>query len=114
MIKGINSPGQPLSCTIHCRKNAVSRGATPAVLAPGLSLPIPLSQPEIDCLSREFCAFTKGSCCNGSHSSGGLLRSVSPKKPGGAIPAMVKGCPLTIKVDPTTEGSELYCCCQAR
>ena len=73
-----------------------------AVLAPGFSLPITRSHPEMDCLSREFCAFTKGSCCKGSHSSGGLLRSVSPKKPGGAMPAMVKGCPFTIKVDPTT------------
>ena len=114
MITGINSPGHPLSWTIHCRKIPVRRGATPAMLAPGFSLPIIRSQPEMDCLSSEFCAFTKGSCCRGSHSSGGLLRSVSPKKPGGAMPAMVKGCPFTMKVDPTTEGSELYCCCQAR
>ena len=30
------------------------------------------------------------------------------------MPAMVKGWPSTMKVDPMTEGSELYCCCQAR
>ncbi len=78
--------GHPLT-----QKAGEPRAPTPSRLAPGFSLPITRSQPEIDCFSKEFSAFTSGSCCRGSHSSGGLLRSVSPKKPGGAMPAMVKG-----------------------
>jgi hypothetical protein len=46
------------------------------MLAPGLTLPITRSHADIDCLSREFPPFTNGSCCSGSHISGGLLRSV--------------------------------------
>ena len=37
--------------------------------------------------------------------SGGSLRSVSPKNPGGATPITVNGWPSTMKVEPTTEGS---------
>ena len=38
-----------------------------------------------------------GSCCSGIQRSGGSPRSVSPKKPGGATPTTVNGCPSMTK-----------------
>ena len=53
-----------------------------------------------------------GSCCSGSHRSGGSARSVSPKNPGGVTPATVNDWPSMTSVDPTTDASPAYTPCQ--
>ena len=47
-----------------------------------------------------------GSVFSGRKKSGGLLRSVSPKKPGGVIPTTVNGFSLRLKTLPITDGSD--------
>ena len=51
---------------------------------------------------------TSGSVFSGRKKSGGLLRRVSPKKAGGAIPTTVNGLSLRLKTLPMTDGSDPY------
>ena len=46
--------------------------------------------------------------------SGGESLSVSPKKPGGAIPTTVNGLLSRLKIAPITDGSDPYFCCHKR
>ena len=76
----------------------------PSTVAPGRRRPITRSHEEIGCRSSDVSVpAISGSCCNGTHMSGGSAFSVSPKKPGGVTPATVKACPSS-KEKP---GSEL-------
>src|SRR5882724_5186708 len=100
----------PLS-GIHVCSTAVIRGAIPSTLAPGFNRPIARSQFGIVSFSNELDPRSIGSCCNGSQNAGGEELTVSPKKPGGAIPTTVNGCPSMLKVAPTTDGSLPYSCC---
>ncbi len=95
--------GQPESRGIHWRMTLVSRGAMPSVVAPGLRRPMTRSQAETGWRSSELAPVIIGSCCSGIQRSGGLLRSVSPKKPGGATPATVNGWPSMTSVWPTSD-----------
>ena len=71
------------------------------------------SQPCANGLMQQCApAARRGSCCTGIQISGGSLRKVSPKKPGGVTPITVNGCPSTTKLEPTTEGSAPYSACQ--
>jgi hypothetical protein len=63
----------------------------PAIDAPGRSRPITRSHDEMGWRSSDVVApVMSGSCCSGTHRSGGSARSVSPKNPGGVTPATVK------------------------
>jgi hypothetical protein len=94
----------PLS-GIHWRSSVVSFADSPAALAPGFSRPMIRSQLVAVWLSRELAPCIVGSWLSAIQDSGGSLRSVSPKNPGGAMPTTVKGWPSTISVDPRIEGS---------
>ncbi len=109
----IHSAGMPLSLTSQTRSRFVRRDGNAFGVAPGLSLPITRSHPGKVCKSELFPRKT-GSCCIGIQISGGSLRSVSPKNPGGVMPMTVIGCPSRIMVEPTIFGSDPYCCCHAR
>ena len=113
-MSSIQLAGYPESFCIHCRRTPVNRGAIPSVEAPGRNRPIMRSQAEIDWCSRLPSPSIMGSCCTGTQISGGSLSSVSPKNPAGATPITVSGCPSTMKVAPTTEGSPPYAVCHAR
>ena len=56
--------GQPASCGIHWRRTPVSRGATPSVVAPGLSRPIDAQPGGTGCRSSELPPAISGSCCS--------------------------------------------------
>ena len=58
----------------------------PAVEAPGRRRPIIRSHAPADWRSNVPSPAIIGSCCTGIQISGGSLRNVSPKKPGGATP----------------------------
>ena len=78
----------------------------PSIEAPGRSRPITRSHAEIGWRRSDVSApAISGSCCNGTHMSGGSAFSVSPKNPGGVTPATVKAWPSTTSVAPTIEGS---------
>ena len=91
MTSGIQLAGYPESCWIHCRSTPVRRGAIPATEAPDRNRPIMRNQAPIGWRRREFSPWSIGSCWSGSQMSGGSLRSVSPKNPGGAMPTTVHG-----------------------
>src|ERR1035441_10787908 len=80
----------------------------PAVEAPGCKRPITRNHAPTDWCSRAPSPAMRGSCCTGIQMSGGSLRKVSPKNPGGAMPITANGCPSTTKLEPTTEGSAPY------
>ena len=46
--------------------------------------------------------------------SGGLLRRVSPKNPGGAIPTTVKGLLSNVNTPPMSDESDPNFCCHNR
>ena len=86
----------------------------PSIVAPGRRRPITRSQEEIGCRSNDVSApAISGSCCSGTHRSGGSARSVSPKKPGGVTPATVNAWPSMTSVEPTIEVSPPYTPCHA-
>ncbi|MEI9972589.1 MAG: hypothetical protein WDO73_11340 [Ignavibacteriota bacterium] len=106
ITSGIQLEGYPESCSIHWRKTPVSRGAMPATDAPDRKRPNGAqpgrrSLPQQGAIAGDGRLLVQGKPDVG----GGLPRSVSPKKPGGATPITVNGCPSTISVEPTTEVS---------
>ena len=77
----------------------------PSMVAPGRRRPITRSHDEIGWRSSDVSApVMSGSCCSGTHMSGGSARSVSPKKPGGVTPATVNAWPSMTSVAPTIDG----------
>src|SRR5580693_546520 len=106
MTSGIQLDGYPDSFWLHCFRTPVRRGAMPAVVAPGRKRPMTRSHADGDWRSNDPEGLMIGSCCVGIHRSGGSLRSVSPKNPGGAMPITVNGCPSMKNAEPTTDGFE--------
>ena len=105
MTSAIQLAGYPESYCIHRRSTPVRRGPIPAIEAPGRRRPIMRSHAETGWLSSAALPSIIGSCWTGSQISGGSLRSVSPKNPGGATPMTVNGWPSMTKFEPTTFGS---------
>src|SRR5215471_4156468 len=56
-------------------------------------------------------ASRNGSVLSGRKKSGGLLRRVSPKNPGGVIPTTVNGFSSILNTLPMTDGSDPYLSC---
>src|SRR5436190_10420014 len=102
VISPMKDGGYPLSYCIHWRRTAVRRGATPSTEAPERNRPMTRREAVMGWCKREFDPLMSGSCWRGIQSSGGSPRSVSPKKPGGAMPVTLNALPSTMSVDPMT------------
>ena len=88
------------------------RASTAADDAPAPTRPITASQ-CVSCRTSAGSSSMRGSAFNGRKKSGGLLRSVSPKKPGGAMPTTVNVRLFRVRPLPTIDGSPPNCCIQS-